>query len=492
MSSPAKRNPTPGRHVYDAIVFGGQLSGVLTTALLARHGLHVLLVPHDGLSSPYTHGEWKLPHAPFVLPPLKEIPLLEEQLLALGVTTNVHRLLKTPPLQILEPKRRFERAMDEAARAKEFARALGDGAEAYEAAWNKAVDASTASDPFFSTHPDLPPEGFFASWKFKRLLARVDGLDQDTTLPDDSPLRALAPWAAPVTNPAKLTRARALGHVLAGPTVMPGGREGLITLLQERARELGADVLLPDEAVELLSFDGGTAAGVRLTRTDTVYRAPSVVAACDLDVLAKLVPEARRKAADKAFPRAEAKKAIFTLNVVLPEKALPRGLGELALVPSEAFDGGAALLQVSPARTAADTDAADLRVLTIGVPAPLQLRAGGEPAIRAFIDTLWGALDDVLPFTRKHAKLESTPWLDAPSVAAGRGEPHPLFQVPDDGWLGVSALSTSSPWKHLLLANRQVLPGLGVEGEALAAGRVVKHIETTLKKNDPLKARKPA
>ncbi|MEW6431906.1 MAG: desaturase [Myxococcota bacterium] len=492
MTAPAKRSPTPGRHVYDAIVFGGQLSGALATALLARHGLHVLLVPHDGLSAPYTHGDWKLPHVPFVLPPLKEIPLLEEQLLALGVTTNVHRLLRTPALQVLEPRRRFERPPDEAARAKEFARALGDGAEAYEAAWNKAVEASTASDAFFSTHPDLPPEGFFASWRFKRLLARVDGLDRDTTLDATSPLRALLPWAAPVTNPAPLTRARALGHVLAGPTVMPGGRECLVTLVQERARELGADVLLPDEAVERLSFDGGAAAGVRLTRTDTVYRAPILVAACDLDVLARLVPEARRKAADRVLPRATATKAIFTLNAVLPEKALPRGLGELALVTSEAFDGGAALLQVSPARTASDLDSAEHRVLTVGVPAPLQLRSGGEPAIRAFIDTLWAALDDVLPFTRKHVALESTPWLDAPGVTGGRGEPWPLFEVPADGWLGVSALATSSPWKHLLLSSRQVLPGLGVEGEALAAGRAVKHIEATLKKNDPLKARKPA
>ncbi|MEW5740923.1 MAG: desaturase [Myxococcota bacterium] len=492
MTAPAKRSPTPGRHVYDAIVFGGQLSGVLTTALLARHGLHVLLVPHDGMSAPYVHGDWRLPHLAFVMPPLREIPLLEEQLLALGVTTNVHRLVRAPPLQLIEPKRRFERSPDEAARTKELTRALGAGAEAFDAAWLEAVEASTASDPFFQTHPDLPPEGFFASWRFKRMLAKVEGLDQDTPLEATSMLRGLLPWAAPVVNAGPLTRARALGHLLDAPTVFPGGREGLLTLLQERARELGADVLLADEAVQLLSFDGGTAAGVRLTRTETIYKAPVLVAACDLDVLVKLVPEARQRQADKVLSRVLASKALFTLNAVVPEKALPRGLGELALVQSEAFDGGVALLQVSPARTAGDADSPDHRVLTVTVPAPIQLRAGGEPAIRSFIGTLWSALDELLPFTRKHAVVESTPWLDAPAVAAGRGEPWPLFSVPDDAWLGVSALTTGSPWKHLLIANRQVLPGLGIEGEALAAGRAVKQIEATLKKADPLKARKPA
>lgn len=492
MTAPAKRSPTPGRHVYDAIVVGGQLGGVLTAALLARHGLHVLLVPHDGQSTPYKHADWRLPHAPFVLPPLKEIPLLEEQLLALGVTTTVHRLLRAPPLQVIAPKLRFERSPDEAARVKEFTRALGDRAEAYEAAWTKAVEVSTASDPFFGTHPDLPPEGFFATWRFRRVLAKVDGLEQDTTLDAASPLRALLPWAAPVANPAPLTRSRALGHVLSAPTVFPGGREAFLTLLQERARELGADVLLPDEAVEWLSFEGSTAAGVRLTRTDTIYKAPVLVAACDLDVLTKLVPEAKRKAGEKLLPRVTPKKALFTLNVVLPEKALPRGLGELALVQGDAFDGGAALLQVSPARTATELDSPDYRVLSVAVPAPLELKAAGEPAVRAFVETLWAALDELLPFARKHAALESTPWLDAPAVVAGRGEPSPLFPVPDDAWLGVSALSTSSPWKHLLLASRQVLPGLGLEGEALAASRAVKQIEASLKKDDPLKARRPA
>jgi hypothetical protein len=488
----SKRNPVPGRHVYDVIVFGGQLAGALATALLARRGFHVLLVPHDGLSAPYVHGDWRFPHLAFVMPPLREIPLLEEQLLALGVTTSVHRLVRAPPLQLIEPRRRFERSPDEAARAKELKRALGAGAEAYEAAWKEAVEVSTASDPFFGAHPDLPPEGFLAAWRFKRMLANVEGLDQDTPLEAGAPLRALLPWAAPVENPGPLTRARALGHLLDAPTVFPGGLEGLLTFVQERARELGADVLMANEPVQRLSFDGSTAAGVRLTRTETIYKAPLLVAACDLNVLTTLVPEERQRAAEKPLRRVVAEQALFTMNAVVPEKALPRGLGELALVQNEAFSGGAALLQVSPARTAGDEDSPEHRILTVSVPAPTRLRAAGEPAIRAFMGTLWCALDDLLPFTRERVVLESTPWLDAEPVAAGRGEPWPLFHLPDDAWLGVSALTTGSPWKHLLLANRQVLPGLGIEGEALAAGRVVKQIEATLKKTDPLKARRPA
>jgi phytoene dehydrogenase-like protein len=492
MTSIVKRSTTPGRHVYDVIVVGGQLAGALTTALLARQGVQTLLAPHDGLSAPYLCGEWRLPHAPFVLPPIRTLPVLEEQLSALGLTSTAQRLLKAPPLQVLEPRSRFERAPDEAARAKEFSRAFGEDADAAETAWRQAVDAAAASEPFFAARPELPPQGFVASWRFKRLVSRIGGLDADTPLPESSPLRRLLPWAAPVEAAGRLTRARALGHLLAGPTVVAGGREGLLALLHERARELGADVLPPSEAVDALVFDGKVASGVRLGRGETVYRAPMVVAACDLDVLAPLLPDARRAAADPLLLRVESRRCLFTLNVVLPERALPRGLGELAVVRHDAFDGGLALLQVSAARTAADSEAADLRLLTVSVPAPLRLGTDGEPAIRGFIDSLWAALEDVLPFTRRHVVLESTPWLHAPGVTAGRGEPTPLCALPQDSRLGVSALTTGTPWKRLVLASRQVLPGLGVEGEALAAARAVRLIEATLKKNDPLKAKRPA
>ena len=96
-----------------------------------------------------------------------------------------------------------------------------------------------------------------------------------------------------------------------------------------------------------------------------------------------------------------------------------------------------------------------------------------------------------MPFTKPHVALESTPWVDAPHVVAGRAEVAPLFQLSPEAWLGAVGLTTNSPWKRVLLAGRQILPGLGFEGEVLAAQRAVKMVETSLKKNDPLKKGKP-
>jgi hypothetical protein len=463
--------------VYDVIVVGSQVGAALAAGLLARRGRQVLHVPHGG---PAGSAEPRLPRAPFLLPPLKALPALDEALTELGVNVAFGRALHVAPLQLLEPDRWFELSHDEKRRGPELARAFGDGAEGFDQLARQAEAAAAPSDAFIASRPDLPPEGLFARWRFKRALARFPGLEADTPLPQASLLRGLLPFVAPVAAPAALTRARVLGHTLAGPARFLDDREGLLQQLAERARELGADVLGPEVMAEALSFDGATV-GLRLARGDTVYRAPFVVAGLDLEEVAGLVPEKQRRAGDKALARVTATKAVFTLNLVLPEKGLPRGLGELALLPAE-VEGGAVLLQVTPGATA------DLKVLSLSAVAPLALKQAGEPAVRAFIAQLHACLATVAPFTRAHVRQESASWLDAP----GRPEAAPLFSLPPDSWLGVSGHGTVTPWKRVLLAGRQVLPGLGLEGEVLAARRAVRHVEAKLKKDDPLKGRRPA
>jgi hypothetical protein len=48
-------------------------------------------------------------------------------------------------------------------------------------------------------------------------------------------------------------------------------------------------------------------------------------------------------------------------------------------------------------------------------------------------------------------------------------------------------LGQRTPVKNLLLAGREVLPGLGLEGELLAGMRAARLVQETLKKKDPLK-----
>ena len=277
------RGTTPGRHVYDVIIVGGQLGGALCAALLARRGFKVLLVPHDGQGAPYLHQGFWFPHAPFVMPPAKAVEAFEEVLSELGLTVPVHRALARPALQLLRPGNWFELRSDAKERAVELKRALGSGADAFEEAWQRAVTGANASDGFFRAKLDFPPEGMLGRWRLNRQLPRFAPLNAGSTLPQDSPLRALLPLAACVAVPSPLTEARALGRLLAWPSVYPGGREGLYELFAFRARELGADVVGSEDFVEQLELRGASVSSIRLGGAPITYRAELFIGAMDSD-----------------------------------------------------------------------------------------------------------------------------------------------------------------------------------------------------------------
>lgn len=472
MTALVRKGTAPGRHVYDVIVIGGQLAGILTTALLAKRGLQVLHVPHDGLSAPYAHKGVKLPHAPFILPPIKAVPALDEVLHELGLSALVSRATQLVPLQLLEDERWYELSHDEKRRGPELARVFGSAAEEFDELLRKAQMAADASDSFFQHKPDFPPEGLVNQWKFKRQLKHFPGLELASPLPNDALVRKLMPFLTSLETPARLSVTRALGRALHGPAVYPGGREGLWQAVAERARELGADVLASDEAIERLVMESATI-GIRLQKSDVVYRGAFLVAAVDLQVLTQLIPE---KARQKAPHLEAASTALFTVNWVVSERALPRGLGVLALLDAPSVHGGALLIQVSP------TEQTEQRTVSISLPVPTKIRTAGEPAIRELMKHIESSLTRVMPHTRQHVVLESTPWLDAPHML---GEPAPLFKLGETAWLNVAGLNTSSPWKRMVFANQQVLPGLGLEGEVLAAHRAVKMLETRIQKPTP-------
>jgi 2-polyprenyl-6-methoxyphenol hydroxylase-like FAD-dependent oxidoreductase len=115
----ARRPTTPGRHVYDVIVFGSQLGGVLAASVLAKRGLQVLLLEHDGLGAPYVHDDYAFTHAPFLTGALDKIAPLEALLAEAGVATQVKRLSHAVGLQLLRPRTWLELHAELGARSRE-------------------------------------------------------------------------------------------------------------------------------------------------------------------------------------------------------------------------------------------------------------------------------------------------------------------------------------------------------------------------------------
>ena len=492
-----KLSAGPAKHVYDVIVLGGQLGGALSAALLAKRGHRVLFVEHDGLGAGYEHEGFLLPYAPAIVPPLKTMPGAEELLTELGLTTVVSRSIRLhqPAMQILLPRHRIDLSIEEKARTAELKREFGQTGEETSRAIAQAAGAHEATDGFFKQSDDLPPTGFFEGLALKKRIREFPALEAGPVLSGDDPashlLRQLTAFTTFSDAPRGVALTRPISQVLKGPGRFAGGVEGLRELLLKRLDELGGDVVSGTGAgsvVESFELDGNELVGVKLMGSENVYRASCFIAATDAGALRRLVPEKRRhRGLVEQLDLSNVKRFVFTVNWVVPDEVLPRGLGELALM-----DGGGelgpVLIQISAARkVGAKVDEEKLRNVCVGAMVPASARELGEGHLNDLARRIDVRLEELLPFARPAAAVVSTPQLHAHGVRGSRLLPHPLYGLEGDSLLGATGLEPRTPIKNFYLAGREVLPGLGLEGEFLAGGRAARLVQESLGKKNPLK-----
>ena len=506
MTPPARSKPlpsaaAPSRHVYDVIVLGSQLGGALAAVMLAKRGYSVLLVEHDGTGPGYEHDGYLLPYAPFLTPALKTMPAVEEAFAEVSLTTALQRAQQphVPELQLVMPRHRVDLHADTARRSAEFLREFGGEGERVLADLAATMRQHEPTDAFLKEGPPLPPDGLFESWNLKKRVRQHGGLEMEPRLAGtDEPsrlLRGLLPFTVHLDQPASpLARTRPLSQALQTPWRYPGGRDGLRRMLFDRFVELGGDLLSPDNTdtyvVEELHFEGNRFSAVKLLRAEPLYRAACLVSATDAGALRRLMTGRKKhRALSEQLDQSTIKSFLFSVNWVVPETALPRGMGELLLVdtPAEAELGGGLLVQVLPARDAQGQDNPAQRVVCAGAFVPASIRDLGEGYLENLAQRIDTQLDTLMPFTRDKRLLRSAPYLDASAVRGSRLIPHPHYVFDSEAVLGVTGLKQQTSSKNLLLAGREVLPGLGLEGEFLAGIRATRLVQEMLKKKPVLK-----
>ncbi|ATB37802.1 desaturase [Cystobacter fuscus] len=499
-SKPLPSATAPSRHVYDVIVLGSQLGGALAAVLLARRGYSVLLVEHDGTGPGYEHDGFLLPYAPFITPALKTMPAVEEAFAELSLTPQLQRGQQphVPELQLVLPRHRVDLHADPARRSAEFLREFGTEGERILADLAATIRQHEPSDAFFKEGPPLPPDGMLESWNLKKRLRQHGGLEAEPRLGGtDEPsrlLRGLLPFTVHMDQPGSpLARTRPLSQALQTPWRYPGGRDGLRQLLFDRFTELGGDLLSPDNTdtyvAEELHFDGNRFSALKLLRSDTLYRASCLVSATDAGALRRLMTGRKKhRALSEQLDQSTVKSFLFSVNWVVPEVALPRGMGELLLMDTQQEgELGSLLVQLLPARDHQGKENPALRVVCAGGFVPASIRDLGEGYLQNLALRIDAHLDALMPFTKDKRLLRSAPYLDASAVRGSRLMPHPHYVFDSEAVLGITGLKQQTPSKNLLLAGREVLPGLGLEGEFLAGIRATRLVQEMLKKKPVLK-----
>lgn len=481
------------RQIYDAVIVGSQLGGALAAALLARRGIRVLVIGHDGIADTYTDGGYVLPFGPSLMPPLKGLPVADAAFTELGMATDLGRTLTPydPELQILLPGHRFDLSRDAGLRQRELAREFQDAAAA-EKAWTALSSKAGLAEPFWrDLQAPFPAENFWTRWKLGRRVKALPELQEamEAGSPEGHPLaavgRALTGFLTHLSPEPKpgLGAARVLGQFLRGPQKLAYGRDGLRAMLLKRVKELGGDVLGLERPaqVDALQLEGRRISGVKLVGADAVYAGQQVVLATDVAGIGRLAPTAQAWRSWRAWNAVKQKQMGLSVNLVVDEGDVPLGLQGLGVLWPQDESLGMLVYEVHPApRTGSKGPPTDRVVSAMAlVPSDLR-RKGDEPAIASMAGRIASAIKEVLPFVP--IKHQSVPMLVRDPLRGSRLSLHPVFEVSGPMQLGVSGLPMGTPFRNALLASREVLPGLGLEGELLVGYRVAERLTEKLKR----------
>ncbi len=514
--------PPATQRLYDVCVVGSQLGGVLAGALLARRGLRVLHVAHDDPGFHYVDHGYVLPFGPVVVPNPRHLPAAESVLSELGLATDFSRALapSDPDLQILLPRHRVDVSHDPAVLRSELKREWPKQVEALEASFATLGTLFDFAGFFLRAAPPIPPDGFGerrAVSKALKLAASAPGappVPVDEARPfrgleDEELVRSLLAAHRFLSYldgaPSPLSLVRLLGGALRGTNRLPGGLGTLNEMVRRRIAESRGELRGgPGEpaVATALEIAGGKVEAVRLSDSPDAHVARAFIVATDADRLRALLPaDVAGSRQGAALERVCVTRQLLSVNLVVKAAALPPALGDnvLALRDAAGGDGldNAVFLQVLPARrdarkgpgerTAADkgpavTDVLDERVVCASGYVPA---GGGPDALREAAGRIRDAVADAIPFFERHLVAESAPVLEP--ARAALPPVHPLYASDADERLGVAALSVRGPWKNLFFAGREVVPGLGVEGEFYAGIQAAGHVAALLGRKDVLK-----
>lgn len=443
------RVPKRPTQIYDAVVVGGELAGLVAGAALARRGFRVLLVDEGGSHPDRREGGFLLPNRPDLLPPPRALPSFHALLDELGLMPKVGRSVVPHPrgLQLLLPDARLDLLPQTEERAREIERAFGPQGPG----WMRALEGlDLPIGTWLEAAALLPSAGLGEAWKLRGPARKLRNFVADKAASDPliEAARSLHGLLAPAPE-GLVGLSRTLSPLLPQPSRLPAPRLERVLASFIASHRGEAIEAAPREIVLDRGFGGVQFEGVSVP-----HRGKVGILALPPSRAAELFPGRAQRKLEATAARFDAQAREITLNLVLDRRALPPGLGSLALVR---LAGEPFLLSVETTRDAEGKEMEDLRTLTATGNFPL----GSRPQEAA--KALREALAEIVPFFERHLRHESTHEGAAMRVEVAAKRP-----------LGIEGLGPEGPVRRTLWASRLSLPGLGIEGSLLAGLRAAR------------------
>ncbi|MFI5306783.1 MAG: phytoene desaturase family protein [Polyangiales bacterium] len=478
---------------YDVVVLGTDLAPLTCAALLAKQGFRVAVLGQQTERADYALGPYRVPRRPFTLTG-SHAPLARRIFAELGLSQSLRRMSRAlePSFQVALPKHRFDMAASETALEPQIEREFPEVKRPILDFCRHAEARARATDALFERELVFPPESLRERRELARLAARLElGRDGSggkllSELADAHPFRAavLGPVAfAANCDPSAVTElqlSRLWSARCGDGLVLDRGMAALADLLLQKIRAHSGQVRLLERASHIEIRRSGVAA-VRLFGSDEEVGTANVIAGVDVASVQRLLSD--RSPFEEMFERLGEPQPRFyryTLNAVIGAAGVPEGMKRDVFRVGDADKPLQAENLLHIERSALG-DGNEL----LCVEALLPARWVEEPdgSLDEVRERVVGALAAVVPFLHEHLLLLDSPhdgrkpWARDPSLLPGTEPPErrgprtmsAVHAFPVTTALSVCAMPVRTPLRGLLLANQQVAPGLGLEGELLAA-----------------------
>jgi hypothetical protein len=438
---------SPSQHVYDVIVLGHQFAGLWSAALLAKRGIKVLVVISPNAFT-YSASGKLFPKQASLWPSVAASSVLGQLLQELQMNAALAKSSRAANIQVLEPDEWFSAYAHNEQDVSDTPSHLLLQSQA-----EQFREQSLLTDEFWKSIPALPPEGFFERFRSKPLFEQANR----SLAPSDAvhPLHRALGWLSAPADGRQGLPLRPLSQWLSKPLYLDRRQAHPAGLHLERLQQLGVEIV--ESQLASLTLNGKQVVGVQLPKQDVTLRGSRVLLAMDSHEVATLFPENKQA----AVPLLPFPNEVLTHHCLLPKRAIPRGLAEWACVVPANSSSAVVLVEHTP------WNDPDQVLLSLRTTVPSELRRQGNQAIEAFVQQLRDQVATIMPFTLSQSIAQSTDLIDCPAHTA-----LPLFHAPLPSGSALTGLTIASPFKNCLFVNRQVLPGLGLEGEAVVARRV--------------------
>ncbi|HEX4351815.1 MAG TPA: hypothetical protein VHZ95_02855 [Polyangiales bacterium] len=475
---------------YDVVVLGGDLAPLTCAALLAKRGFRVLLLGQDQTDPTYQVGKFALPRR-LSQYAFGHSPVSQRVFAELGLGPSLRRLTRStdPAFQVAVPGHRFDVSLDDAELQRTIEREFPEVRRPIDDFHRRVDRLMQGLDAVLAHDIVLPPSTFLERQRFaraRRALPQPIAARDDEILaefPDDHPFRSVASLPARFEggiDPGQFSPLRLLrlyGNCRRGPLSADGNMPSLRDLLLQKLLAHSGQLREGERADEIL-VQRGEATGLRLAQSGDEIACAFVVLGVDVAALPRWLPD--RNVLEGMFERVGepmVRHFRFNLNVVLRSAGMPKGLGKsLYFVSERAASGSGRELHIGTQELDAEHS-----LLCIETLLPAR-RVEDEPSFIARVrEECLESARELVPFLDQHLVLVDSPHDGKPpdgdfkklaaSQLARRGPSTmpAIYSYPLVTHLGLCALPIRTPIKRLLLCNSQLVPGLGSEGELLAA-----------------------